>query len=920
MDESKSTADTDQLEVLRLPSDEDERVESSLDGSKPFCFFGKLEKDNCAYWSGRGKRLPSEVFKNCSEDVTSHLSSFLSSSEIEQCPNSNEQWLIENRFGADIDENAFLCGKHRSKYGLGFKGVKCCYPGHTSDTTKKGKGTKDLRMILASQLKAVKKLHSTPLNLLHLPIGSVWCNKCRIFLHPPTMEHYIDDECVCLVCGEVHTETSQFETPQKRMKLSTNISPQEFNVTPCSQVPLISQDSQEEYMPEELKKDTFNKSIANLDATWTPLRHKVRKNFSDLNPKVKDTVVKKAIKAINVVLEEIAPGQSSALRNEIFKRHVEIDIPKQIKDAVLKANGNVKIQLLSLVSGRNKEGRYNFTIEEIMSMFPGVSKHYVQMARNHVQTEKVGLPIISQKYKRKTLKDSQIHHFLDFIQQSNLVQDVASGTRTVSLSMGRKAAMPNVVRTLHKAEIIRLYEASCVEECYGSTPSTRTLWNILEMCPASQRKSLAGLDNVAAEGSDSFDVLNQVAKKIVSKYPDRKEIVEIMEKKLIKGKRYLKGEYKSNCRYKTSEIADHCRAFALSDPNVKEFQLKCEHHHKKKCINCEDLNTVLNDFRQIDVGGFGDKESGIIRYDIAEACSKIESWKSHILTVIHQDSHKYDILKTLDEETAFVIIDFAMKFLSRRYRESMAKWFGKSGIGMHVMCVIYKVDQKFRKRKYICLIGKSSQDVGAVMAIYESCLQQISLDLPQISKIIDKSDNAGCYHTEVLFTWRALWAKKNTGHKFIETLFNERQAGKDQCDRDSATAKRQMNYHVDSGHNIENANEMNNALRAATAICGFSSCVMNIEKEKCINPEHIKNISKVHHVKYIDSQNPEFQVWYYYGIGEGKKYPVGKLPATPNYNVTVPFEQGHSFGTIMMEKKKRRYSVLKSCVGSLSTQ
>ena len=116
---------------------------------------------------------------------------------------------------------------------------------------------------------------------------------------------------------------------------------------------------------------------------------------------------------------------------------------------------------------------------------------------------------------------------------------------------------------------------------------------------------------------------------------------------MIKGKRYLKGEYKSNCRYKTSEIADHCRAFALSDPNVKEFQLKCEHHHKKKCINCEDLNTVLNDFRQIDVGGFGDKESGIIRYDIAEACSKIESWTSHILTVIHQDSHKYDILKTL---------------------------------------------------------------------------------------------------------------------------------------------------------------------------------------------------------------------------------------------------------------------------------
>ena len=49
-------------------------------------------------------------------------------------------------------------------------------------------------------------------------------------------------------------------------------------------------------------------------------------------------------------------------------------------------------------------------------------------------------------------------------------------------------------------------------------------------------------------------------------------------------------------------------------------------------------------------------------------------------------------------------------------------------------------------------------------------------------------------------------------------MFNERQAGKDQCDRDSATAKRQMNYFVNSGHNIENANQMNQALRSATAI------------------------------------------------------------------------------------------------------
>ena len=63
--------------------------------------------------------------------------------------------------------------------------------------------------------------------------------------------------------------------------------------------------------------------------------------------------------------------------------------------------------------------------------------------------------------------------------------------------------MPNVVCTVHKAEMIRLYEGVCNKEGYiDEKPSTLTLWNILNMCPASRRKSLAGLDNVAA-----FDTL-----------------------------------------------------------------------------------------------------------------------------------------------------------------------------------------------------------------------------------------------------------------------------------------------------------------------------------------------------------------------------------------------------------------------------
>lgn len=77
---------------------------------------------------------------------------------------------------------------------------------------------------------------------------------------------------------------------------------------------------------------------------------------------------------------------------------------------------------------------------------------------------------------------------------------------------------------------------------------------------------------------------------------------------------------------------------------------------------------------------------------------------------INQERAKQDILESLDDETAFIVIDFAMKFLARRYRESMANWFGKAGMGMHVSCVVIKQpggkdDETFKKRTYITFIG-----------------------------------------------------------------------------------------------------------------------------------------------------------------------------------------------------------------------
>ena len=60
--------------------------------------------------------------------------------------------------------------------------------------------------------------------------------------------------------------------------------------------------------------------------------------------------------------------------------------------------------------------------------------------------------------------------------------------------------MPNVVRTVTRSTMISQYIQFCQEEKFEPLSRT-TLFKILEVRRASQRKSLQGLDNTAADGS-----------------------------------------------------------------------------------------------------------------------------------------------------------------------------------------------------------------------------------------------------------------------------------------------------------------------------------------------------------------------------------------------------------------------------------
>ena len=137
----------------------------------------------------------------------------------------------------------------------------------------------------------------------------------------------------------------------------------------------------------------------------------------------------------------------------------------------------------------------------------------------------------------------QLDHFLDFITSAHIVQDLPFGEKTLKLSTKEEIAVPNVIRTLIPERIVQQYNAFCHES--GFVPMARsTLLAILNVCSASTRNSLQGLDYFTAQGAKAFEDLEGVVEEIGEKCGKGSLWVKEKKEQLKSAKRYLKGDYK----------------------------------------------------------------------------------------------------------------------------------------------------------------------------------------------------------------------------------------------------------------------------------------------------------------------------------------------------------------------------------------
>ena len=99
--------------------------------------------------------------------------------------------------------------------------------------------------------------------------------------------------------------------------------------------------------------------------------------------------------------------------------------------------------------------------------------------------------------------------------------------------------MPDVVRTVTRSTMIAQYLQYSQDDGFLEPLSAATLYRILEVREASQRKSLQGLDNTAPEGSSAFQTLRTIVDHLEQAGAGKTWLTEL-NNRLDKAKQYLK--------------------------------------------------------------------------------------------------------------------------------------------------------------------------------------------------------------------------------------------------------------------------------------------------------------------------------------------------------------------------------------------
>lgn len=262
------------------------------------------------------------------------------------------------------------------------------------------------------------------------------------------------------------------------------------------------------------KVEVFNSSMAQLaDAINKPRIQLLNSQVGCWNRctnSEQEIYLRTTEEACRLICSAIAPNDSDHIF-ETFqqKRYSSYDnnVGLQALVAAYKSAPSkpLKTQILSIYASKYSAKE----LKAIHEPFERLSDRQIKKARQHSTAQGHGTPAIKKVQHRVRIDKAKLDHFLEFTFRPYFYQDVAYGNHTIKLDNGEELSMPNIVRTVARSTIIHQYLDFCKETEFEPM-SQSTMWRVVEVQEATQRKSLQGLDNTAADGANGFEELMKI--------------------------------------------------------------------------------------------------------------------------------------------------------------------------------------------------------------------------------------------------------------------------------------------------------------------------------------------------------------------------------------------------------------------------
>lgn len=316
--------------------------------------------------------------------------------------------------------------------------------------------------------------------------------------------------------------------------------PQQSNGSDEESTQVPAEEPREQY----LRRKQLNKFLesCNVEKLTRP-----RKRWEEAGARTRKNHVKKAKDVIVAALDVIMPGdaaylwdalQSSILVDKELGSGVGDDhkyleaLSETYKNA---SSWDTKRQVLSIMAAL-------VPFKRLQRYLPGITEYRVKIARQHKNVFGRGVPLPLKYSPRMQVDPNQLDHFLTFITSPHIIQDLPFGQKYMKLSTGEVLETPNVICNMIPERIVIQYTQYCEEA--GFQPFGRTtMLTILSSCSVTVRKSLQGINYIAAEGSKAFDSLCHVVRRLEECGILKRDVAGQWKSCLKNGKQYLKSDY-----------------------------------------------------------------------------------------------------------------------------------------------------------------------------------------------------------------------------------------------------------------------------------------------------------------------------------------------------------------------------------------